>query len=293
MDKLTREEIKAYLERIGIADIKAPTKSYLYELHKAHVKHISWQTIDIFAGKPAAIDYRDSISLILNGRSGYCFHLNGAFSLLLRSLGYKVNLHRAGVQPLGTEPRINGFHLGVTVTLTNDQLEDEIWIVDVGLGDMPFEPLPLLAGTYQQGPFIYKVVESSVAPNGWRLEHDPLASVAGVDYDPAIIKDLEPFKPNHEHYSRSAESPWHNVFIVKNRHETGSNELRGCIWIRREMNEIVKTEITNQTQWLDVLANRLGERLVNYTEEEKDELWKKVQRAHEEWKLSKVNQPSS
>ncbi|OBZ12786.1 arylamine N-acetyltransferase [Bacillus sp. FJAT-26390] len=290
MNGLTSEEIKRYLNRIGIADIQAPTQSYLFELHKAHVKHISWQTIDIFAGRPASIDDKQIIELMLAGRSGYCFHLNGAFSILLRSLGYKVNFHRAGVQPVGTEPRVNGFHLGLTVTLTNESQIEEIWIVDVGLGDMPYEPLPLLAGVYQQGPFIYKVVESSVAPKGWRLEHVPVGSVVGVDYAPAIIKDLEPFKPNHEHYSRSADSPWLNLFILKQRHETGGNEIRGCIWTKREENETVKIEITNKSQWLDVLADQFGEKLVNYTKPERDELWGKVRRKHEEWKLSKALQ---
>ncbi|MGW8956539.1 arylamine N-acetyltransferase [Paenibacillus sp. NPDC055715] len=38
----------------------------------------------------------ESVQLILQGRSGYCFHLNGAFSVLLHSLGYRVCLHRAG-----------------------------------------------------------------------------------------------------------------------------------------------------------------------------------------------------
>jgi len=85
---MKREEIKAYLSRIGISEIQPPTKSYLFELHKSHVKNLSWQTIDIFARKPAAIDVRQSVQLILNRRSGYCFHLDGAFSTLLRSLGY-------------------------------------------------------------------------------------------------------------------------------------------------------------------------------------------------------------
>lgn len=157
MYTMTKEEIKAYLNRIGIPEIQSPTLSYLVELHKAHVKHLSWQTLDIFARKPAAIGFQESVQLILHGRSGYCFHLNGAFSALLYSLGYKVSLHRAGVQPLGAEPRINSFHLGLTVNLLNEQQEDEVWIVDVGLGDMPYEPLPLRMGTYEQALFIIKL----------------------------------------------------------------------------------------------------------------------------------------
>ncbi|BBH23435.1 arylamine N-acetyltransferase [Paenibacillus baekrokdamisoli] len=284
MYMMTREEIQAYLRRIGIAEIQAPTKPYLFELHKAHVNNLSWQTVDIFAGKPAGIDFRESVQLILNHRSGYCFHLNGAFYVLLRSLGYKVSLHRAGVQPLGAEPRINSFHLGLTVNLVNEQQEEEIWIIDVGLGDMPYEPLPLHPGIYEQAPLSYKVMESNVVRNGWRLEHDPLASFVGVDFDPAVVTDLEEFKPKHEYYSRSTDSPWFNVFLIRQRHATGSNELRGCMWNKIGISGLEKTEITKKSQWLEVLGDVFGEQLVNYSNQERDELWKRVQIAHEEWK---------
>ncbi|MGC5324202.1 arylamine N-acetyltransferase family protein [Brevibacillus sp. SYSU BS000544] len=282
MEMLKNEEIKAYLHRLGIKEIEPPTLSFLSELHKAHVKNIPWETIDIFAGRPTAIDTRESVQLMINGRSGYCFHLNGAFSELLRSLGYQVSWHRAGVQPMGEQPRINSFHLGLTV-----KLENERWIIDVGLGDMPFEPLPLQAGIYDQDPFIYKVTESSVVTNGWRLEHDPLSTFTGVDYDPEVVDELEEFYPKHEHYSRSANSPWINLFLVRHRHATGSNELRGCVWSKREKHVIEKIEILSKSQWFEVLGDIFGEHLVNYSKQARDDLWNKVQAINEQWKKTK------
>lgn len=44
MEPLTREEIKAYLSRLGISEIQEPTKAFLFELHRAHVR--------VFLGKP-------------------------------------------------------------------------------------------------------------------------------------------------------------------------------------------------------------------------------------------------
>jgi arylamine N-acetyltransferase len=285
---LTNEEVKAYLSRLGIKDIEPPTKEYFFELHKAHVESVPWQTIDIFAGKPVGIDLKDSVQLILNHRSGYCFHHNGAFSALLRTLGYKVHYHRAGVQPPGTEPQISSFHLGLTVNVLNDHLEEEIWIADVGLGDMPFEPLPLQVGIYHQAPFTYKVVESGVAAKGWRLEHDPLASFVGVDFDPTMLDSIEEFKPKHQHYSRSSDSPWLNMFLIRHRHAAGSNELRGCVWSKRDIHGIQKIEINNKSQWLEVLGDIFGEKLLNYSSQERDELWKRVRIAHEDWKKSQA-----
>ncbi|MFD1953283.1 arylamine N-acetyltransferase [Paenibacillus thailandensis] len=281
---LTNEEMINYLARLGIREIQPPTRSFLFELHKAHVERIPWETVDIFAGKPVPIDIKASVQLMVNRRSGYCFHLNGAFGELLRALGYQVSWHRAGVQPLGEEPRVNSFHLGMTVCFKNEQEADERWIVDAGLGDMPYEPLPLRPGIYQQGPLMYKVMESGVTKGGWRLEHDPQASFAGADYAPDVVHDLEEFKPKHEIYSRSADSPWMNLFLVRHRHAAGSNELRGCVWIKREGRDIVKSEIQSKSQWLEILGDVFDEHLVSYSGQERDELWKKAWKLHEEWK---------
>lgn len=284
---LTKAEIKAYLHRLGLSDIEPPTLSYLFRLHRAHVERISWQTVDIFAGNPGSIDPHHSVQLIIGGRSGYCFQLNGAFSTLLRSLGYKVNWHRAGVQPLGEKPRVNGFHLGLTVILQNDHQEEEVWIVDAGLGDMPYEPIPLLPGVYRQGAYTYGVTDSEVVKRGWRLVHDPQSVFVGVDVEAEIVHDIHAFAPNHEHYSKSPESPWINTFLVRHRHESGGNELRGCIWSKREDNRIRKVELQTEAEWLDVLGDVFGERLVAYTKSERHAIWLKTRKLHEEWKRAR------
>ncbi|WP_282937264.1 arylamine N-acetyltransferase [Paenibacillus sp. RC67] len=285
---MTQEAIKAYLHRIGIAEQQLPSKEYLFALHQAHVKTLTWQTVDIYAGKPAAIGFEESVQLVLSGRSGYCFHLNGAFSTLLHSLGYEVFLHRAGVQPLGAEPRVNSFHLGLSVNLVNAHNEKERWIVDVGMGDIPYEPLPLRYGEYQQGPLSYKVMETSVVPEGWRLEHDPQASFVGVDIDASVLDNLEEFKPKHEFYSRSPESPWMNIFLIRQRTADESNELRGCRWSKRDKNGLTQIEMKSKSQWLDVLGDVFGEHLVNYSSLERDDLWRRVEASHIEWKASKL-----
>lgn len=281
---LSNEEIRKYLNRLGIPDIQPPSLEYLSALHQAHVRTISWQTVDIIAGKPAPIDLASSVNLMLSGRSGYCYHLNGAFSMLLKSLGFEVNWHRAGVQPPGVEPRIDSFHLGLTVTLPLDNGGTERYILDVGLGDMPFTPLPLLPGEYEQGAFLYKVEPSTVADGGWRLVHDPLASIVGVDVAPEPLHDLQVFIPKHEFYSRSPNSPWSRLFLLRQRHANGGNELRGCIWSKRQGDKVQKEELRSKSQWLEVLADIFHEHLVHYSHIERDELWNTVYRMHEEWK---------
>ncbi|MCG7383729.1 arylamine N-acetyltransferase [Paenibacillus sp. ACRRY] len=284
MNTLTDSELKSYLKRIHIDDIKPPTLEFLSELHRKRVQYLSWQTIDIFTGRPEAIDLAHSVRLVLQGRSGYCFHLNGAFSILLHSLGYKVQWHRAGVQPHGEQPRVNSFHLGLSVLLPEAGSGTERWIVDVGLGGMPFEPLPLRYEVYGEAPFTYNLTSSSVASGGWRLEYEPHGPSEGVDYAPEVLLTLDEFIPKHHFYSQSAESPWHNVFLLRQRDAVASNELRGCMLRTHTAEGIHKTEIQSYTDWRELLDGVFHEPLVRYSELERVEMWERIRVAHEEWK---------
>ncbi|WP_100010486.1 arylamine N-acetyltransferase family protein [Lentibacillus sediminis] len=281
---LNQGQVEAYLNCLGIMKIQPPAKEFLFKIHKAHVKKFSWQTVDIFAGKAKPIDVQNSINLMLEGKSGYCFHLNGAFSELLRSLGYKVTMHRAGVQSHGAKPHINSTHLGLVVHLLNESSFEERWIVEVGLGDMIYEPFPLETGSYTQGVFTYRVEDSKVADGGWRLVHDPQASFAGVDFGADPVFDILAFQPNHHHLSKSPDSHWVNLSIAKNRDARGSNQLIGCVFTEHNETGIRKTEVVEKPRWFEVLRDVFGLRFQDYTQMERDELWRRVIELHEVWK---------
>ncbi|WP_438446064.1 arylamine N-acetyltransferase family protein [Gorillibacterium sp. sgz5001074] len=281
---LTREETLAYLRRIGISGMEAPSLPFLFELHRAHVSHLPWQTLDIYAGRPATMDVKESVGLILSNRSGYCFQLNGAFGTLLRTLGYRVAWHRAGVQPLGKEPRVDSFHLGMTVELEGQDGGTERWIVDGGLGDMPYEPLPLKAGSCVQGPFTYRVEDSAAVMGGWRMVHDPQVSYTGVDVAPEAVTDLSVFHENHAFYSRSPQSPWADVFLLRLRNEDGMNELRGCVWRSWSRDGAATVELESKRNWLEALGTVFREPLVRYGSADRDALWNRVRSSHERWK---------
>lgn len=285
---LTIQQTDDYLRRLGM-ERQQPTMEFLFALHRAHVERIAWHTIDLFAGKPVPIDSDSLIHHIIYRGGGYCFHLNGAFHHLLRSLGYHVSLHRAGVQPHGYEPRINSFHLSLSVHLpienrSNENYAYQTWIVDVGLGDMPYEPIPLHFGEHKQGFHTYKLTPSSVKTPGWRLEHDPKGVFAGVDIDAEAAPNMEEFIPKHQYLSSSPDSTWINLLLVQNRHKTSSNELRGCVYSRRDEQGLTKSEITYRTEWFELLSDVFDEPLNHFSQLEKDELWTKVLKVHEEWK---------
>jgi N-hydroxyarylamine O-acetyltransferase len=125
----------AYLRRLGL-DAEPPSVEALQRLHRRQVERVPYETMWIHAGEPWGIDPLDSVARIaLHGRGGYCYHLNGAFGELLRSLGYAVRGHVGGVHgPTGPDVESAGNHLVLTVSgLPTGESGSGIWYVDAGL----------------------------------------------------------------------------------------------------------------------------------------------------------------
>src|SRR5690348_1403577 len=144
-------DIGAYLRRLEVGHEGPPSVEALRTLHAAHVERIAYEALDVQLGLVNSIQPADSVERITrHGRGGYCYHLNGALSVLLTTLGYDVVWHRAGVQgrddaePPG--PR-QANHLALTVRgLPAPECPEGEWLVDAGLGDALHEPLPLVEG---------------------------------------------------------------------------------------------------------------------------------------------------
>ena len=275
---IKREELLAYLQRINIDRIEEPTLEFLVCLHQAHIQFISWQTLDIFMDKKVALCMKDSIGLVLNQRSGYCFHLNQAFYWLLKSLGYQVSIHRAGVHAKNKKANIDGFHVGLLV-----HFEDDKYLIDVGLGDMPYKPILLQEGIVQQNFSSYRLAKSKVADNAIRLNNDRNASYLGVDYSLNEETTFDIFDTKHAFYYSSEKSPWKNLLIFKNRTEKQVNELKGCIYTSINDLGIEQQEVMTKKQWLELVDEVFYEPLINYSDHEVDRIWLKIQQAHLKW----------
>ena len=140
-------------------------------------------------------------------RGGYCFHLNGALAELLSALGYRVTRHVGGVHgPDGPDAAMLTNHLVLVVhDLPTGDNPSGRWYVDAGLGDGLHEPLPLAAGTYQQGPFRFVLTETDDGVGDWHLTHDPAGSFAGMSFRSAPV-GTDAFVERHEWLSSSPES---------------------------------------------------------------------------------------
>jgi N-hydroxyarylamine O-acetyltransferase len=271
----------AYLRRLGLDQAGPPSAARLHALHRAHVERVPYEAIEIQLACATTVDPYESAARIVNRRrGGYCYHLNGAFSLLLARLGYDVIWHRGGVQPLSAPEPVGatGNHLALTVHgLPSDDNPHGSWLVDAGLGDALHAPLPLIAGTYHQGPFTYELQPSTAEPGGWRFEHDPRGSFIGMDFrpTPATTKD---FKERHQYLSTSPDSPFVQTCSVQRRDATGVDVLTGCVLKRLPREDAVMLD--DEQAWFDALHEVFGLPLDDI---DRARLWRRVKAAHGEW----------
>jgi N-hydroxyarylamine O-acetyltransferase len=272
----TRELLDGYLRRLKIEnDPGPPSAEALANLHRAHVERIPYENIEIQLACPTTVDPHEAAARIVDRhRGGYCYHLNGAFSLLLAALGYDVVWHRGGVQNrFDTQPvGAVGNHLALTVHgLPTDANPDGGWFVDAGLGDALHEPLPLVEGTYRQGPFTYELHPSTVEPGGWRFEHDPRGSFTGMDFRPTQATQ-DDFTARHEFLSNSPQSPFVRTLAVQRRDATGVDKLTGCVLTR--MPNDSRTTLEDRDDWFAVLHDVFDLPLQDI---DRDRLWQRVQ----------------
>jgi N-hydroxyarylamine O-acetyltransferase len=129
---------KAYLDRIGFTGSTDPTAETLRALHLAHLYAVPFENLDISLGRRIRCDEERFIrKIVVLGRGGFCYELNGGFAGLLRELGFRVTLLSARVSREDGSASPEFDHLALRVDL------DEPWLADVGFGDSFLEPLRL------------------------------------------------------------------------------------------------------------------------------------------------------
>ncbi|MCU1465434.1 MAG: hypothetical protein JWM72_1362 [Actinomycetia bacterium] len=274
----------AYLHRLGL-DAEPPSVEALQRLHRRHVERVPYETMWLHAGEAWGIDPLDSAARIARqGRGGYCYHLNGAFSELLRSLGYSVVRHVGGVHgPGGPDVEALGNHLVLTVRgLPADGNPAGIWYVDVGLGDALHEALPLIGGDYEQAPFRLALEETEAGIGDWHLVHDPTGGFPGMSWMTADA-EMNAFVAKHEWLSTSPDSPFLQVAMAEHRDATGVDVVRGLVLARVGADAASSEPLTARSDWFAVLADEFGLRFDASAPGTLDRLWDGVLATHRAW----------
>ena len=149
-------DVAAYLERIGYSGSRTPSAETLRDIHRAHLFAVPFENLDIGWGREIRMDQEAFVRKIVeHHRGGFCYELNGAFSLLLQALGFQVTLLSARVPCADGSDGPEFDHLTMRVDL------NEPWLADVGFGDCFVDPLLLRIGLEQeqQGKW-FRIVEA-------------------------------------------------------------------------------------------------------------------------------------
>lgn len=236
MDRLDSDSVDRYVERIGldIATVRAsaPDLDLLRRLQTAHVRTIPFENLSIVGdprddalgeGVPLALD-RIYEKLVTNGRGGYCFELNGLFTVLLQSVGFDVHRSAAIVLDSDGEAKTPANHHTVVVSL------DRPYIADPGLGRPQMEtPVPLDGGPTDPDPagVQWRIVEND------RPRYDRSVQVKTPDtsWESRFVFDRSPrslsyFEATNDYFARAPESMWRQMLIVRRKTESGWVELR-------------------------------------------------------------------
>ena len=271
----------SYLRRLGV-DRQPPSTDALFQLHRAQIERVPYETTWIHLGEPWGIDPLASVERIaLGGRGGYCFHLNGALAGLLTDLGYDVTLHVGGVYRNAPDENALTNHLVLTVAnLAADDNPSGVWYVDTGLGDALYEPLPLRAGTYEQGPMRFELAETPGGVGDWQLTHDPKGSFDGMSFSsrPATIAE---FAARHQHLSTSPESTFVQTVCVQQRNRAQLNILRALTLTTIDSKSKRSVVVDDHTDWFAMLADDFRLDLGSTTPASRDLLWRSAHSAHE------------
>ena len=152
---MTASDLKAYFERVGHSGGADPDLATLKALHRAHVRAIPFENLEIQTGGSITLDAGTLLAkMVRRRRGGYCFEQNTLFKMVLESIGFKVTPREARVrqQAAGTvRPRTH------MVLITH--CEKREWLVDVGFGgDGLVEPIGLDGAEMEQAGALYRVV---------------------------------------------------------------------------------------------------------------------------------------
>jgi N-hydroxyarylamine O-acetyltransferase len=229
----------------------APSADALRDLHRRHLGTVPFENLSIHLGEPIVLT-EDALfdKVVLRGRGGFCYELNGLFAALLRALGFDVHLLA------GSMTRADGTHTPVFDHLALLVTLDERYLVDVGSGTGFTHPLLLDWPEAQEDPAgSFLVVD---APGG---DVDVLMNGVPqyrVERRPRRLSDF--VRPCWWHQT-SADSHFREVARCSRQTETGRVAIVGNRLLETVHGERTETTLATDAEVLAAYEKHFGLRL--------------------------------
>ncbi len=169
-------DIDAYLARVGLARPLPPTLETLTTVHRAHLRAIPYENLDVQLGRPVTIEQLSIFQKIVGRhRGGWCYEMNGLLGWALGELGFRVTRVAGAVMREALGDAFIGNHLVLKV-----ELKEGIYLADAGFGDGPLDPIRIARGDFISAGFSFGL--SQVDDVWWRLRNHPLGGAKSFDF---------------------------------------------------------------------------------------------------------------
>lgn len=121
-------DLPAYCQRIGFEGDLAADLATLTSLMRCQLFTVPFENLDVQAGKVVSLIPEEIVDKVVHGRrGGYCYEVNGLFSMALQALDIPYQFIAA--RPMFYPVRRPRTHMAVIATL-----EDRQWLCDLGFG---------------------------------------------------------------------------------------------------------------------------------------------------------------
>jgi len=259
-------KLTAYLQRIGYQGARRPDLPTLRALHRAHLYNIPYENLAIHCGGYLTVREDDIFQkLVVDGRGGWCYEMNGLLAWALRQVGFEVKLLASTANRQAASRTIEGNHLVLLVGL------DQPYLADVGFGNGLLEPVPLIAGTYRQGFLDYHLRQDG--ERWWFQNHQ----YGGAGYDFTLDSfQLEDFAPQSHEQQTWPESGFVRATVCFRFNDQGYIALRGAVFSTITQDGVHEQVIKDAATYQQTLAERFDLHLADT-----DALWEKVWARHQ------------
>ena len=243
--------LDAYLDRIGIGQVPKPDLAGLTALHRAHLRAIPYENLDVQLGVAVSLDPEEIFhKLVTRRRGGWCYEMNGLLGWGLGELGFEVTRATGAVMRAMRGPASEGNHLVLKV-----ELEEGRFLADVGFGDGSLDPIRVEVGHFNSNGFAFAL--SRVDETWWRLHNRPHGGAPSFDFNLAPADELRLQSQCHW-LQTSPESLFVQNAVCQRHTDKGLAVMRGRVLRMIAPDGMCDTLIERASDYVDVLRDVFG-----------------------------------
>jgi N-hydroxyarylamine O-acetyltransferase len=244
--------IEKYLERVGYSGELTPNYETLYALHTAHVFNIPFENLDVFYGRTISLD-EDALfdKLVTRRRGGYCFEMNGLFSIVLTKLGFKA-------RNLLARTAFGGSYSSKLHQVISVEIDGKTYLADVGYGNDGISAPLLLEENLEQTRFTETYGFTRDPRFGYVLErktdggYTPMYALTAGECVPADFEVAN-------HYTATHPSSFFKMMgFVTMPTPSGRITLTGRHLKITENGKVTEREVTGEAEFSAFLSEQFG-----------------------------------